>query len=489
MTPERNSALIRRFFCFLLSLFLFEVLSPFVEASSNSTYDKPNLNLVGIKEGSIHELTYSDHNDLSETSSKDTGGTFTEAIRLIKEYYFESLSEDRLLREPLQKLFFALPPTCGDEPVLEGVSGDIDSLATYAIETISDNCGRDTESLGVSLLHFLMSGLDPNSGLLDAEMLRELKISTEGKFGGVGMVVEPRGNDYVVISAIDGSPAKKAGIRAGAVVSRIDGISVRGFSLPKVLSLVRGAEGSTMSVEFWDEGRGVLRTVQMKRRIIKVSPVRFTILPNKIGYLRIVNFQQDTAIEVRKSLLKMFRSSRKPANRLILDLRGNPGGLFNEAIKVAHFFLSNSPITYIKGRNRNLNREFIADAHDALTNIPVAVLVNRGTASAAEILTGALQGKTNVIVLGERTFGKASVQAVFGLSNGMALRLTTAHYFTANGTDIEKRGIEPDINFSSEKIVGASMHDLTSREELENDPEIQFAVRELLARKSQSNDR
>ncbi len=373
MTFECRSFFIKCFCGFFFTLFLSEGPGAFEPAFSHSPDDHSYVAAVKSKEDAIPESSHADSNELLETSSRDEGDTFTEAIRLIREYYFEPLSEDKLLREPLQKLFFALPPTCGDEPVLDGVSGDIDSLTNYAIETIANNCGRDTESLGVSLLHFLMSGLDSNSGLLDAEMLRELKISTEGKFGGVGMVVEPRGNDYVVISAIDGSPAKKAGIRAGAVISRIDGISVRGFPLPKVLRLVRGPEGSIISIEFWDEARGTYRTVQMKRRIIKVSPVRFTILPNKIGYLRIVNFQQDTAREVRKSLLKMFRSSRKPAGRLILDLRGNPGGLFNEAIKVAHFFLSNSPITYIKGRNRNLNREFIAAGQDALTNIPVAV--------------------------------------------------------------------------------------------------------------------
>jgi carboxyl-terminal processing protease len=406
---------------------------------------------------------------------------FSASMELIKSYHVNTLSDRDLFRQTIDKLGLVLLPHCLEnvEPS-EDCAGSYETCFEEAIQAISERCKLDKDRLLLKALNIILRDLDPNSTLLDSSMINELKISTAGKFGGVGMVVTARNNGYVVIASFDGSPAQRAGIGAGDTILEIDGKPLQGLPLQEVLGMVRGPAGSMMSVVVKNSKTTAISSVRLRRKMIRIAPVRSLMFEEGIGYLRIVNFQENTGREVEKALLKMLDSSRYGLKGLILDLRDNPGGLFEEAIKVAGLFRPGSTITSLRGRNAQFNREFNAASRKTLPQIPIVVLINKGTASASEILAGALQGGSNVLVLGERSFGKASVQVVFPLSDGMALRLTTAHYYTADGRDIEGKGLEPDISIDSPE--GLTLHKIgfSKPSELENDHEIKIALEYLL---------
>jgi carboxyl-terminal processing protease len=400
---------------------------------------------------------------------------FQAAINLITEYYVEKVSAHDLVKMVAEKLPFVVLPHC-----VEGVgkcSGDVDRCFVSDINTMATRCNLDVNRLLCSALNISLQELDPNSCVMDAGLLKELEIGTSGKFGGVGMVVSAKGADYVVVSPFEGSPAYKAGIKAGDTILEIDGQPLHGLPLLEVLRKVRGPAGSVMSVRVRDSRSDQIRQIKMHRRLIRIHPVRYLLLERNIGYLRIVNFQKGTAGEVYKALGQVSRSGAGKLAGLILDLRDDPGGLFDEAIQVANLFKESGIITSVRGRRRGLNRDFTANGSSRLPRIPLAILINKGTASASEILVGALQGMPETLVLGERSFGKASVQAVFRLNKGMAIRLTTAHYYTADGRDIDGKGLEPDVGIpGSDEDPSKGTVDLLSSEQLRGDTDIRAAL-------------
>jgi carboxyl-terminal processing protease len=368
------------------------------------------------------------------------------ALALIKAHYVKDVSDKEIYQESLQRLRFALLPQCTENVPRPGecTEGTAECFAR-ALKSIAERCGIPLAGIESMALRLLLRDLDLNSGLLDGRLLEELKISTSGRFGGVGMVVAPKDGDYVVVSPIEGSPAQHRGIRAGDTILEIDGKPLHGLPLVEVLGLVRGPAGSYMVATLRTASSGEVRDVRLRRKIIRIPPVRFRKLQSGIGYLRIVNFQRDTRDQVRKAMRAISGRGRGRLKGLVLDLRDNPGGLFNEAIKVADLFLSSTTITSVKGRDPQFSRKFTAAPNGELAGLPTIVLINQGSASAAEILAGALQGQPNVLLMGRKTFGKASVQAIFPLTAHRALRLTSAHYFTADGQNIDGKGIEPDI--------------------------------------------
>jgi carboxyl-terminal processing protease len=369
---------------------------------------------------------------------------FKGILRLIRQNYVHELSADQIFTIPVHKLLMMLPPLCGEEiPDTSACTGDPEDCLLATIYATASRCNLDAEGLCRVLLNTILRDLDPNSCLLDEPMLKELTITTSGKFGGVGLMVAPRNGDYVVISPFEGSPAYRAGIRAGDVMLEIDGQALHDLPLLEVLRKVRGSVGSIMLLTVRNGKSGVVRHVRLRRRTIVIPPVRYAMAAPSVGYLRIINFQTGTRSEVEKALLRM--KSRGPLKGLILDLRDNPGGLLDQAVQVADLFVSSGTITSLRGRNKQLNREFKAQGRAMLDGVPIVVLINRGSASSSEVLAGALQGKPHVTLMGERSFGKASVQAVYPLGGGNALRLTTAHYYTAQGGDIEGKGLDPDI--------------------------------------------
>lgn len=406
---------------------------------------------------------------------------FSTVLRLIDTHYAESISQRAILDSALNRLSLTLLPQCmeGVEPI-ETCSAPADRCFFKAVKTISRNCGEKQRAILARALRYLLRDLDPNSGLLDSAMLKELKISTSGKFGGIGMVVTARDGDYVVISPFDGSPAYEAGIKPGDTIVEIDGKSLHGMPLLEVLQLVRGPAGSRMSLTVKDKTTGSVGRLRIRRQVIRVAPVRHTVLPDHIGYLRIVNFQKNTATQVEKALEEMFDFGSGGVRGLILDLRDNPGGLFTEAISVADLFLPSGVITSVRGSKVHSYTEFTAQQDGTFPEVPMVVLMNSGSASASEILAGALQGRPNVLVMGDKSFGKASVQGVFSLGRRTALRLTTAHYYTPDGRDIHGKGLEPDVMVDSPEGVTRARIGQSDERALDNDPEIAQAVKYLV---------
>ncbi|MEW6533803.1 MAG: S41 family peptidase [Thermodesulfobacteriota bacterium] len=408
---------------------------------------------------------------------------FQDVMALIRANYVEDVSKQDLFRAALQRATLTLWPLREDGilPVQECSDADEECLLN-ALRSLAEGCGMEPDQLLRKALDSMLHDLDPYSGLMDSAMLEELKVSTSGKFGGLGMVVGPRSGDYVVISSFDGSPAHKAGIKAGDTILAIDHIPIHGLPLPEVLRMVRGPAGSRITVATKERNSDKVKTLVLRRSLIRINPVRSAVLDGRIGYVRIVNFQETTAKDVSRAVRQIFRSVPGRPQGLVLDLRDNPGGLFDQAIKVADLFLDSGVITIIRGRKEKLNRTFEAVSSEKVPPLPIAVLINRGTASAAEILAAALTGRPAVVVIGETSFGKASVQGVFLLRNGMALRLTTAHYYTPNNLDIEGKGIEPDQRFVSPAEESDAQHAASRRTgDYEEDPLVRFAASQLLS--------
>ncbi|MBM3298562.1 MAG: S41 family peptidase [Deltaproteobacteria bacterium] len=422
------------------------------------------------------------------TSDQDRESSFVRTVMALLETQFvRPISERQLIESTLKKITLILPPHCTES--LDPVEECLDPPGRCLMESlrsVSNSCSIELDRVVLGALRIMLKNVDPNAALLDPTMLQELKISVSGRFGGVGMVVTERDGDYVVISPFDGSPAYRAGIRPGDTILEIDGHQLHGLPLLEVLRMVRGPAGSKLSLTVRNAKTGRIERMHLKRLVISVPPVRYAMFQGAMGYLRIVNFQENTAAQVGKALQRMRDSTRSGLKGLILDLRDNPGGLFDEAILVANLFVSSGLITSIKGRGAKPENEFFASREGALPAVPTVVLINKGSASGSEILAGALQGKPHVLVLGERSFGKASVQAVFPLGKDMALRLTTAHYYTADGRDIEGQGLEPDVYVESPEDLGRDEVGKPRPEAIEEDPVVRKAL-EFLERGNLSN--
>ncbi|MFC1834274.1 S41 family peptidase [Thermodesulfobacteriota bacterium] len=409
-------------------------------------------------------------------------GLYEEALALVRKKYVRDISTRARLEIAFRKLSLALLPQCFEGvPPMEECAQPAEECFLNGLVAVSRKCDLEVEQVIAMALKIWLRDLDARCALMGKQMLEELKVSTSGKFGGIGIVVASRAGDYVVVSSIQGSPGQKAGVQAGDVVLAIDGQSIRGLPLIEVLTKVRGPVESKISLSIKERGSGITRRVDLRRRLIRIPPIRYTVLDGGIGYLRIVNFQRTTALQAKKALQIMFGSVPGGLSGLILDLRDNPGGLFDQAIKVADLLVESAPITKLRGRDKKVNQDFSAGRKGTFPQVPMVVLINRGSASAAEVLAGALQGRPGVLVVGERSFGKASVQGIYPLKNGMALRLTTAHYLTADGRDIDGKGIKPDVvvkgldESRSETGAGRFRH----KEDLQADRGIAMAIEKL----------
>ena len=420
-------------------------------------------------------------------SNRNNSGTgfplFDYAVHLLRRHYVREIPDALLFDMPLKRMMMTFLPNCVEQiPDFDACSEEPATCFAQSIRSIASLCNIRQDRLVEIALNYILKDLDPNTGLLNETMLKEIKISTSGKFGGVGLVVASREGDYIVVSPFEGSPAHRVGIKPGEIVLEIDGASVQGLPLTEVLGKVRGPAGSTITFTLKDPKSGKIRHVRLRRKEIVVPPVRYGMPVEGIGYLRLVNFQESTYIETERALKQIMSRDAAALRGLILDLRDNPGGLFDQAIQVADLFLPSGVITSLRGQNDRLNREFRADSRAFVPRIPIVVLVNNGTASASEILAGALKGKPGVVLMGRRTFGKASVQAVFPLRKGLALRLTTAHYYTADGADIEGKGLEPDIKLedTDDNLVEGTVDPLAG-DHLETDHAVAKAVEYILS--------
>jgi len=302
----------------------------------------------------------------------------------------------------------------------------------------------DTKDLINKAIQGMVHGLDPHSALLPPEAFDELQIDTKGEFGGIGIVITMQKGILTVISPIEGTPAFKAGIEAQDKIIKVDGESTQDMKLWEAVKKMRGQKGKEVVITV--VRKGVPKPIEFKliRDIIPVESVRSLVLKPGYGYIRITNFQANTAEDILAELKKM-ESGKVALKGLILDLRNNPGGLLDQAIKVSDIFLENVKILSIKGRYKKNNKIYSGHRNTPARTYPIVVLINSGSASASEIVAGALQDNHRALILGTTSFGKGSVQTVEELPEGYGLKLTIARYYTPNGRSIQAKGIEPDI--------------------------------------------
>ncbi|WP_221799991.1 S41 family peptidase [Oceanobacter mangrovi] len=301
----------------------------------------------------------------------------------------------------------------------------------------------DDETLFGYAINGMLTALDPHSVYLQPEDFSELRETTTGKFGGLGLEVGQQDGLVLVITPIDDTPAQKAGIKAGDLIVTLDGEAVVGMSLGEAIEKMRGEPGSPITLEIRRDNEPTLLSFTVERDEIKVRSVRSKLLSDDIGYIRITQFQEETGAELNKTLKKW--QDDKAVKGVILDLRNNPGGVLDAAVDVSNAFLDNGLIVYTEGRAASSKLKFSANSDTTARDLPLIVLINGGSASASEIVAGALQDHKRAVLVGTQSFGKGSVQTVLPLANDKAIKLTTARYFTPSGRSIQAKGIEPDI--------------------------------------------
>ncbi|NOZ52808.1 MAG: S41 family peptidase [Gammaproteobacteria bacterium] len=299
----------------------------------------------------------------------------------------------------------------------------------------------------------MLSGLDPHSAYLDAEGYKDLQVGTTGEFGGLGIEVGMEDGFVKVISPIDETPAQQAGIQAGDLIIRLDSKPVKGMTLHQAVGIMRGKIGTDILLTVVREGVDKPFEITITRDVIKVQSVKGRTLEKGFGYIRISQFQSHTGENLAKQIAKIREENNGTINGLVLDLRNNPGGVLNAAVEVSDAFLEKGLVVYTQGRVADSELKFNATPNELLEGAPMVVLVNGGSASASEIVAGALQDHKRAVIMGQRTFGKGSVQTILPLKNNTALKLTTARYYTPSGRSIQADGIHPDIELESIKIA------------------------------------
>ena len=305
----------------------------------------------------------------------------------------------------------------------------------------------------------MLSGLDPHSSYLDREEFKDMNIATTGKFGGLGIEVQMKNGFVYVVSPIDETPAAKAGIQPGDVIIKIDDLTVKGLTLTEAVQKMRGDAGTKITLTLVRDGTPAPIVLDLKRDIINVASVRSRMLDDGMGYVRISSFTTDTGPAIDREISKLKKEAGGELKGMVLDLRNNPGGVLDAAVKVSDEFLEKGPIVSIKGRNPESTREFNATPGDVLRGRPLVVMVNAGSASASEIVAGALQDQKRAVLVGGKTFGKGSVQTIMPLSSEGAIKLTTARYYTPAGRSIQGEGIEPDVTIRALKVAKDDQQD------------------------------
>ena len=321
-------------------------------------------------------------------------------------------------------------------------------LFSDVLSVVQDNYVEPVESKKLidGALKGMLSSLDPYSQYLEPEVYKELEIETEGKFGGVGMTITIKDELVTVISPLEDTPAFRAGIQPNDRIVRIAGKSTRGMNSSDAANLLRGTPGTKVDIEILREGAPELIKLTLTREQIKLKSVkRVQFLPDsKIAYIRVTEFQKDTYQDLKSALEDMVKQG---ATGMVMDLRNNPGGLLDSAIDVSNLFLPpDKMVVYTQGRKPQDRFEYKTRHKETVpANVRIAILINNGSASAAEIFSGALADWKRATLIGEKSFGKGSVQTVVPLPENAALKLTIAHYYTPNGRIIQDKGLTPDI--------------------------------------------
>ena len=318
----------------------------------------------------------------------------------------------------------------------------LDKINKEYVDDIDQSEAMDAAINGV------LQSLDPYSAYMTPEMFKNMATETSGEFGGLGIEVGMEAGVVKVISPIDNSPASKVGIKAGDYIIKINEIQVQGKSLSEAVELMRGPVGS--DIEITIRRVGVKKSIKYKitREIIEVRSVKSEVKNNNTGYIRLTSFNDNSSDQIKKKI-KEFRNN-KDIKHYILDLRNNPGGLLSQAIKISDLFLDNGEIVSTKSRKKSENRKWFAKKGDILNGGTVIVLINYGSASASEIVAGSLKDHKRAILIGERSYGKGSVQSIIPLDNNGAIRLTVSKYYLPSGSSISEVGVVPDFELEEE---------------------------------------
>ena len=331
------------------------------------------------------------------------------------------------------------------------------------VEEVNQSDAMDAAINGV------LQSLDPYSGYMSPEMLKEMQTETRGEFGGLGIEVGMEAGVVKVISPIDGSPAEDVGVKAGDYIVKINGIQVQGKTLSQAVNLMRGPVGSEIEITVRRIGVRKALTFNIIRDIIEIKSVKSKVIEDNIGYVRLTSFN-DNSSDQFKNIIKDYKKNKK-INKFILDLRNNPGGLLDQAIKITDFFLDNGEIVSTKSKKKSDNRKWFAKKGDIIDGDTLLVLINYGSASASEIVAGALKDHKRAIIIGESSYGKGSVQSIIPLKNDGAIRLTVSKYYLPSGDSISEVGVRPDIT------VAESSDEF--RIDTDTDNQLEFALKLL----------
>lgn len=339
-----------------------------------------------------------------------------------------------------------------------GVGEAYESLKVFtdALSLIQKNYVEKVNSkdLVYGAMKGMLEGLDPHSSFMNPDTFKEMQVDTKGEFGGLGIEITMKDGILTVVSPIEDTPAFKAGIKAGDIIIKIDGKGTKDLTLMDAVKMMRGPKGTQVTVTVVRETFAEPKDFTVTRDIIAVKSVKSRPLEAGYGYVRVAQFQEKTDTDLDNALDKMEKDNGG-LKGLVLDLRNNPGGLLDQAVKVSDDFLESGLIVYTDGRIEGQKMTFSAKKEGTRPNYPIVVLVNSGSASASEIVAGALQDHGRALILGTQTFGKGSVQTIYPLEDGSALRLTTARYYTPSGRSIQAKGITPDIILETEKLKKA----------------------------------
>ncbi|MDI6704415.1 MAG: S41 family peptidase [bacterium] len=316
-----------------------------------------------------------------------------------------------------------------------------------ALTKIKENFVDPEKTHSRNLIYGAIKGMveeldDPYTRFMTPEVYREMKVETKGEFGGLGIVITIKEGKLTVISPIEGTPAYRIGIKAGDIITHIEGEETKDITLFEAVHKLRGPKGTKVTITVKREGEEDLLDFTIIRDIIEIESVKYSTINKDIGYVRITTFNQNTHHELKEALSKLEKEEIK---NLIIDLRNNPGGLLSSAVSVSDMFIKKGTIVSTKGRIESQNRVYYAREEGTFPNYPLVVLINKGSASGSEIVAGAIKDLGRGVILGERSFGKGSVQTVLSLPDESGLVLSTARYYTPNGTSIHEKGIDPHI--------------------------------------------
>ncbi len=322
----------------------------------------------------------------------------------------------------------------------------------------------DSEKLVEGAIGGMMTSLDPHSAYLTPEQYKDLQVETRGSFGGLGIEITIRDDILTIIAPLEDTPADRAGLKPADQIVKIDGVVTKAMTLTRAVSLMRGPKGTDVVVTIRREGHDLF-DVLITREVINVKSVKDAKLyDGRYGHVRVTQFQEGTARELGEALARLNEEAGGDLGGILLDLRHNPGGLLNQAVKVADLFIDAGLLVYTDGRIVSQKQRFFARNEGTRRDVPMVVMVDEGSASASEIVAGALQDHERAIILGTQTFGKGSVQTILPLGADSALRLTTARYYTPSGRSIQATGIQPDVVVGREVQLVSANPDFSIRE-------------------------